>query len=97
MAISTYSSRTFARDAATIKRAAAEGPVFITDRGKPALAVLSIEDYYRLAGGPPQESLLEAMMSLACDAGAADIELELPERSEYPDEGRIPDFDEGDS
>lgn len=95
MAISTFSSRTFARDASAIKRAAAAGPVFITDRGRPTLAVLSIEDYYRLTGGPRRETLLDAMMSLSCEVDS-DVELELPARSEYPDEHRVPDFGAGD-
>ena len=50
MAITTFSSRTFARDAGAVKRATANGPVFITDRGKPSLAVLDIEDYFSLVG-----------------------------------------------
>ena len=32
------------------KKAAAEGPVFITDRGRPAHVLLTIEDYQRLGG-----------------------------------------------
>lgn len=32
-------------------RAALEGPVFITDRGRPAHVLLSIEEYRRLTGG----------------------------------------------
>ncbi|MGA1328662.1 MAG: type II toxin-antitoxin system Phd/YefM family antitoxin [Rubrivivax sp.] len=42
------------------KRLASEGPVFITDRGKPAFALLKIEDYYRLSRAKPR-SLLEVM------------------------------------
>ena len=34
--------------------------MFITDRGRPAYALLKIEDYYRLADRKPQ-SLLEVM------------------------------------
>ena len=42
------------------KRAAVDGPVFITDRGKPAFALLKIDDYYRIAGvGEP--TLLDVM------------------------------------
>jgi len=44
------SSREFNRDTGRAKRAAAAGPVFITDRGRPAHVLLSIEDYRRLAG-----------------------------------------------
>ena len=45
-------SREFNQDASGAKRAAKHGPVFITDRGKPAHVLLSIEEYQRLTGGP---------------------------------------------
>ena len=51
MTITTLSSREFNQDASRAKKAANDGPVFITDRGKPAHVLLSIEDYRRLAGG----------------------------------------------
>ena len=51
MAITTLSSREFNQDASRAKKAANEGPVFITDRGKPAHVLLSIEEYQRLIGG----------------------------------------------
>ena len=86
----TFSSREFARDAAAIKRATANGPVFVTDRGRPALAVLSIEDYYRLAG-TPDETLLEAMQRIP--GGDPAIELDLPVREAPVFEGRIPSLD----
>ena len=50
MTIASITSRTFARDAAAGKRAALKGPVIITERGIPSLAVLNIQDYYRLTG-----------------------------------------------
>lgn len=50
MTVHTFSSRDFTRDVSAAKRAAAEGPVFITDRGRPAFALLKIDDYYRIAG-----------------------------------------------
>jgi hypothetical protein len=40
MPVHTYSSRNFTRDVGAAKRAAADGPVFITDRGRPAFALL---------------------------------------------------------
>lgn len=46
----TMSSREFNQDAARAKRAASEGPVFITDRGRPAHVLLSIGEYRRLTG-----------------------------------------------
>ena len=59
-AVTTVSSRDFARDLASAKRAAADGPVFITDRGQPAYALMKIDDYHELAGRRP-ESLLDVM------------------------------------
>ncbi len=51
MTITTFSSRDFNQDTSRAKKAAAAGPVFITDRGKPAHVLLSIEEYQRLTGG----------------------------------------------
>lgn len=48
MAITTLSSRELNQDVTRAKRAAKLGPVFITDRGKPAHVLLSIEEYQRL-------------------------------------------------
>lgn len=50
MTATTVSSREFNQNASEAKKAANEGPVFITDRGKPAHVLLSIEDYLRLIG-----------------------------------------------
>jgi prevent-host-death family protein len=71
MTITTLSSREFNQDASRAKRAAKEGPVFITDRGKPALVLLSIEDYRRLTVGRRKIADLLAM------PGAEDIDLEI--------------------
>jgi prevent-host-death family protein len=51
MSITTLSSREFNQDTSRAKKAAAEGPVFITDRGRPAHVLLSFEEYQRLSGG----------------------------------------------
>ncbi len=42
------SSREFNQDVGRAKRAASQGPVIITDRGRPAHVLLSIEEYHRL-------------------------------------------------
>ena len=60
MSVHTYSSREFTRDVGAAKRAAVQGPVFITDRGRPAFALLKIEDYYELTG-KQEISLLDLM------------------------------------
>ena len=72
MAITTLSSREFNQDTSRAKKAASEGPVFITDRGKPAHVLLSIEDYLRLSG--QSRSIVEALSM----PGLADIEFDPP-------------------
>jgi prevent-host-death family protein len=59
MSITTLSSREFNQDTSGAKKATRRGPVVITDRGKPAHVLLSIDQYQRLAGG--QKSLLDAL------------------------------------
>lgn len=49
-ATTTFTSREFNRDVSAAKRAAANGPVIVTDRGQPAYVLLRIDDYRRLAG-----------------------------------------------
>lgn len=77
MSVHTLPSRDFTRDVSAAKRAAVNGPVFITDRGRPAFALLSIEDYHRLSGRN-EPSLLEVMDAIACEPG---IEFEPPRLS----------------
>ena len=52
MTITTVSSREFNQDTSRAKQAARHGPVFITDRGKPAHVLITIEEYQKLTGGP---------------------------------------------
>lgn len=51
--MTTMSSRSFNQDTAGAKRAARQGPVFITDRGLPSYVLLSFEEYRKLAGDQP--------------------------------------------
>lgn len=48
--ITTLSSREFNQDTSRAKQEACKGPVFITDRGRPAHVLLTIEDYQKLSG-----------------------------------------------
>ncbi|SDI12300.1 type II toxin-antitoxin system Phd/YefM family antitoxin [Propionivibrio dicarboxylicus] len=50
MTITTLTSRELNQDVTRAKNAAKTGPVVITDRGKPAHVLLSIEEYRRLVG-----------------------------------------------
>ncbi len=59
------SAREFARDLASAKKAAKSGPVIVTDRGRPAYALLKIEDYYKLTG-TEWTSLRAAMDAIPC-------------------------------
>jgi prevent-host-death family protein len=70
--ITTLSSRAFNQDASGAKRAADNGPVIITDRGRPAHVLLTIEAYRKLAGKTPRIADLLAMPA------AADIDFEAP-------------------
>jgi prevent-host-death family protein len=72
MAVTTLSSREFNQDTSGAKKAARRGPVFITDRGRPAHVLLTIEDYRRLAGGAM--SLAEAL----AQPGDADFDFKPP-------------------
>jgi len=49
--MTTITSRRFNQDASGAKRAAAAGPVFITDRGRPAHVLMTIDEYRRLTAG----------------------------------------------
>lgn len=74
MTVHTVSSRDFTRDVSAAKRAAVNGPVFITDRGRPAFALLKIDDYYRMSG-KPAPSLLEVMDAIS---GGENIDFDPP-------------------
>lgn len=79
MAITTLSSREFNQDAGRAKRAASKGPVIITDRGRPAHVLLTIEEYRRITG--KRASLVE----LLAMPEAGKVEFEPPRFSdEFP-------------
>jgi prevent-host-death family protein len=76
MPITTLSSREFNQDTSRAKKAAADGPVFITDRGKPAHVLLSIADYQRLTG--QHRNIIEALSM----PGLSEIEVTFPRSCE---------------
>ena len=59
MTVTTLSSREFNQGTSRAKKAAQDGPVFITDRGRPAHVLLTMQEYQRLTGG--QMTLIEAL------------------------------------
>ncbi len=70
--ITTLSSRQFNQDASKAKKAAQEGPVFITDRGKPAHVLLTYEAYQQMTGA--RQKIADLLMM----PGIEDIDIELP-------------------
>ena len=72
MTITTLTSRELNHDLGRAKRAARTGPVFITDRGKPAHVLLSYAEYQRLTGG--RRSLVESLSM----PGLSTVELPAP-------------------
>jgi prevent-host-death family protein len=78
MAITTLSSREFQQNASQAQKAAHDGPVFITSRGKPVNVLLSIEEYRRITGKKQNIADLLAL------PGSEDIEFEIPKVGELP-------------
>ncbi|MBX9899957.1 MAG: type II toxin-antitoxin system Phd/YefM family antitoxin [Burkholderiaceae bacterium] len=72
MTITTLSSRQFNQDASKAKKATLDGPVIITDRGRPAHVLLTFEDYKKISGTRSKIADLLAM------PGIEDIDIELP-------------------
>lgn len=72
MAITTLSSREFNQDTSRAKKASAKGPVIITDRGRPAHVLLSIDEYRKLAG--KGRNIIEALAM----PGVEEIDVEFP-------------------
>ena len=71
MAVTKMSSRDFNQDVGRAKRAAAEGPVVILNRGKPGHVLLSIEEYDRLTKGSAN------IVDLLSDEHAAKVVFEV--------------------
>jgi len=79
VAITTLSSREFNQDTGKAKRAARKGPVFITDRGRPAHVLLSIKEYQQITNKG------KSILDLLAMPEAAEIEFEYPRMGdEFP-------------
>lgn len=57
MATTTVSIEELERDASRVRKASERGPVFITEHGRPANVLLTIEEYRKLSG--EQEEVVE--------------------------------------
>jgi PHD/YefM family antitoxin component YafN of YafNO toxin-antitoxin module len=72
MAATSLTSSEFDQNVSAAKEAALNGPVFLTDNGRPTHVLLTIEDYQRLT--LQAMSLAEAL----AQPGVADFEFEPP-------------------
>ena len=86
--VRSYSAREFNQDTAGAKRAAEDGPVYVTDRGRPSHVLLSITEYERLlavaAGAAAGRGAMDPLLFLALPEGVADVELPLDEVTDEP-------------
>lgn len=71
MPITTLPSRKFQQNASEAQKAAQDGPVVITYRGRPAHVLMSYEDYRRLTG---PRNIVDALSM----PGLANIDVEFP-------------------
>ena len=69
----TIAARAFNQDVSSAKRAADDGPVVITDRGRPAYVLMTHAEYMRLTSG--HRSLIDL---LADNSPEADFDFDPP-------------------
>lgn len=79
MSITTLSSREFNQDTSRAKKAAKDGPVFITDRGRTAHVLLTYEDYSRITR--TSKSIID-LLAMPGDDICAGFDLEIPRSRE---------------
>lgn len=90
---STFTSREFNQDTARAKRAANDGPVFITTRGEASHVLLTKQQYDRLkdADTTPRKPFKGLAEALADDRPEADFDWEPPKMSGFS--LKAPDFE----
>lgn len=78
MSITTLTSRELNHDVSSAKKAAKDGPVIITDRGKPSHVLMTYDEFRRLSGG--HRSLAQALAM----PGLSDIDFDPPRAEVAP-------------
>jgi prevent-host-death family protein len=86
MPVTTLTSREFHQNSAKVKRAAENGPVIITDRGKPTLVVQTYENWESRRHLGDIQKFVSLYDSFSKPHPAEDTEFEIPELREYPRE-----------
>ncbi len=84
MTISTLTSLEWTQDVDQARRAALQGPVFITERGRPSHVLLSFQEYQRLTGSHASIADLLAL------PGAEAVELDVPPLRDLPKSASLP-------
>ena len=84
MTITTLTSLELNQDVGRARKAALRGPVFITDQGRAAHVLLSIQEYQRLTGKHASIADLLAM------PGAEAVELEVHPLRDLPKSAGLP-------
>jgi prevent-host-death family protein len=81
--VTTMTSREFNQDTGKAKKAATQGPVIITDRGRPAHVLLTVDDYESLKG-KKEISLADALADANAEVVDYDLMDFIPERKIEP-------------
>ena len=80
----SMSARRFNRSTGEAKRAALQGPLYITDRGRPSHVLVSYDHYTRLVEDAP--SLVDILCSTP---GIGTVDLPIPAREERARPARV--------
>lgn len=79
-----FTARRFNQDTAGAKRAAEDGPVYVTDRGRPSHVLLAFDEYSQLVGATGGPGARDLLSVLGSDADAAAIELDVRRARDLP-------------
>lgn len=88
----TFTSREFNQDTARAKRAAKDGPVFITTRGEPSYVLLTKQEYDRLKDAEkPEKKEFKNLAEALAHPESAHIDFDPPKLSGFS--LKVPDFE----
>ena len=77
-----FTARRFNQEIAAAKRAAEDGPVYVTDRGRPSHVLLTFNEYSRLVGDDGGSG--DLLSVLGSDAEAAAVDLDVRRARDLP-------------
>ena len=79
-----FTARRFNQEIAAAKRAAEDGPVYVTDRGRPSHVLLTFDEYSRLVGDGVDGGAGDLLSVLGSDAEAAAVDLDVRRARDLP-------------